>query len=148
MREDEQQDRSPEEILKGKKILFVDDTATVRENKKEVFDLVNLKITTANDGQQALDLLAKQPDFDLVITDLQMPVMEGLELLKKIIKDPDITTCKTFILHTSIPLSVLSSRIDKLNKDAQDGNTGINIQYMNKGTRIRDFLSTVADAVK
>src|SRR5688572_4139837 len=63
------------------RILVVDDEASIREFmeiflKKEGYD-----VTLAEDGAKAKDLLAKKT-FDMVISDLQMPNMTGMELLK------------------------------------------------------------------
>ncbi len=71
------------------RILVVDDEPSIREFldimlKKEGYD-----VTVAEDGQKAFDLFQKK-SFDLVISDLQMPKMTGIELLKKA-KDQDPT---------------------------------------------------------
>lgn len=49
--------------------------------KKEVKALV-YELSFAENGQEALDLLAKNSDFDLIISDINMPLMDGFELLK------------------------------------------------------------------
>lgn len=147
MSENEHQ-ATPEQILQGKKVLLIEDTPNTRKNIQNIFQLVNLEITTVNDGQQALNLLAKQPDFDLIITDLDMPVLNGVKFLKKIVNDPTITTCKSFILQTSSMPDSLPKHLEKLNNQAAEKNTGITIQWFTKDIRIPKFLSTVADAVK
>lgn len=66
------------------KVLLVDDekgfvdTMIKRLNKREV------EITPAYDGQQALDLLEKDDHIEVVILDIKMPVMDGMEALSKI----------------------------------------------------------------
>ena len=67
------------------KILIVDDSRTVRQLLK----LVLLKglpcqITEAEDGQKAVDVLEADDAYDLVITDINMPNMNGLSLVKKV----------------------------------------------------------------
>jgi len=66
------------------KVLLVDDekgfvdTMIKRLNKRKV------EITPAYDGQQALDVLEKDSHIDVVILDIKMPVMDGMEALSKI----------------------------------------------------------------
>lgn len=63
-------------------ILVVDDSGTERVRISGVLSRSGLcRVLTAADGQQALDLIEDEP-VDLVLTDLQMPVMNGLELVR------------------------------------------------------------------
>lgn len=64
-------------------ILVVDDDPTLLELLTDTLLAVGYAATPASDGMIALDLLANQK-FDLVITDIKMPRMDGLQLLKKI----------------------------------------------------------------
>jgi len=66
-----------------KKILVVDDDVKMRGLLKEILSTFSCEVLEANDGQEALDLLAKQT-VDLVITDRAMPIMDGLEFLKQL----------------------------------------------------------------
>ena len=61
-------------------LLVVDDSAVVRAKLKKLFDGAGYQVSMARDGLQALDLLRSQP-FDLLITDLEMPQMDGLALI-------------------------------------------------------------------
>jgi two-component system chemotaxis response regulator CheY len=67
-----------------KKILIVDDSRTVRQLMKLVL-LKGLKcqITEAQDGREALEILQME-SYDLVITDINMPNMDGLSLVNKV----------------------------------------------------------------
>ncbi len=64
------------ENLRGARILLVDDHEFNQELAMELLKDAGMKVTLANDGQQALDLLAER-DFDGVLMDCQMPVMDG-----------------------------------------------------------------------
>lgn len=66
-----------------KRILVADDEKNTREALEAIFRERGFKVTIAGDGQQALNLLDAQP-FDLIITDLEMPGMNGLVLLRQI----------------------------------------------------------------
>ena len=66
------------------KILVVDDEPEIRQMVVDFLrDVEGYDVVSANDGPQALELLAKEP-FDLVLSDINMPGMSGLELLKNI----------------------------------------------------------------
>ena len=67
-----------------KKILIVDDSKTVRQLMKLVlFKGLKCQITEAQDGREALEILQKE-SYDLVITDINMPNMDGLSLVNKV----------------------------------------------------------------
>lgn len=65
------------------KILVVDDEMIVRNFLAETLRRKNLEVFTAENGQKALALL-KEHTFDLVITDMKMPDITGLDVLKKV----------------------------------------------------------------
>ena len=62
------------------RVLVVEDTADIRDLLKEILAYEGYDVTTAEDGLQALARLS-QCHFDLVLTDLMMPGMHGLDLL-------------------------------------------------------------------
>jgi heterodisulfide reductase subunit A2 len=65
------------------KILVVDDEKIVRESMKEWLKEEGFSVTTADSGQRALDLMTDQP-FNMMLTDIKMPGMDGVELLEKV----------------------------------------------------------------
>jgi two-component system, chemotaxis family, chemotaxis protein CheY len=67
-----------------KKILIVDDSALIHQMYKMVLMRYNCTIVTAQNGRIGLDKLAQHPDVDLVLLDINMPVMNGLEFIKKV----------------------------------------------------------------
>lgn len=71
------------EKINGSKILLVEDNEINQELVKEFLTRNNIKVQTADNGQQALDMLAGQ-EFDGVLMDCQMPVMDGYEATRKI----------------------------------------------------------------
>jgi two-component system sensor histidine kinase/response regulator len=75
----------------GKQILVVDDNATNLTILKRQFEAWKLRPILARSGQQALDVLAANPHIDLIITDMQMPEMDGVMLAEKIrLRLPDM----------------------------------------------------------
>jgi len=71
-------------MIEGKpRILLVDDEENCLRSLRDVFDLENITCFTANSGVKALDILAKE-DIDILITDVKMPGMTGMDLLKEV----------------------------------------------------------------
>jgi len=67
----------------GKKILIVDDNPNMSSLLSEMLEVFDYKSVRAGDGHEALNEL-KSNDFSMVITDMRMPNMTGLELLKEV----------------------------------------------------------------
>jgi signal transduction histidine kinase/CheY-like chemotaxis protein len=65
--------------LEGKKILVIDDNATSRSILKNQLGLWKLLPVLASTAKQGLEILTKQSDIDLVLVDMQMPEMNGVE---------------------------------------------------------------------
>jgi CheY-like chemotaxis protein len=93
-------------MIAGDRILVVDDSDSVRRILAEALEGEGYRVYTASDGRRAWDLLRQYPFFyDLVISDVMMPAMNGLELLRRTIanfpwvkvilvtgsRDPDLT---------------------------------------------------------
>jgi CheY-like chemotaxis protein len=63
-----------------KKILVVDDELGIRSLISELLESEGFEVRAAKDGQESLDEMERE-DFDLVITDIQMPRLDGLAML-------------------------------------------------------------------
>ncbi|MBF9016594.1 MULTISPECIES: response regulator [unclassified Oceanispirochaeta] len=70
--------------FEGKKILLVDDDMRNIFAIGKILEDNHMSVFKAANGQKALDLLAENPDIDLVLMDIMMPVMDGLEASKRI----------------------------------------------------------------
>ncbi|MDT0295249.1 ATP-binding protein [Mesonia ostreae] len=86
----------------GLRILIVDDEHSQLMLTKEVISQAGFKVTTAKNGKEALQILKKQK-FDLVITDIQMPKINGFKLIRKLRKNPKYKT---------LPIISLSGKTD------------------------------------
>ena len=64
------------------RILVVDDDEDFRKVAEDILEMRDYEVSTAGDGLRALDLVQKEK-FDLVIMDIRMPVMDGVETFKK-----------------------------------------------------------------
>ena len=72
----------------GKTILIVDDSATMILSVKSTLEMNGFSVETANDGVQALGKLKSGSKPDLIITDVNMPNMDGLELIRNVKLQP------------------------------------------------------------
>ena len=82
-------------------VLIVDDSITVRELLSMTFNKVGYRVEQARDGQEAWEKLRAGLPCDIVFCDIEMPRMDGLELLSRIQKDPNLS---------SLPIAMLTSR--------------------------------------
>ena len=68
----------------GKKILVVEDNYMSYKLLEAHFGRVNLSVIHASDGIQAIDLFREHDDISIILMDIQLPGMSGLEVTKKI----------------------------------------------------------------
>lgn len=65
-------------------VLYVEDEPDTRELTTQILKLFFGKVITATNGLEALNIYKEKEEIDLVMTDLTMPVMDGLEMIKEI----------------------------------------------------------------
>ncbi|MBN2347720.1 MAG: response regulator [Bacteroidales bacterium] len=99
-----------------KKVLFVDDSLSIREIVKYTLEIEGYEVLLGNNGKHALDYLNGQ-NIDVIITDLHMPEMDGIEFIKKIRKIP-------VYMHTPILFLTTESQINKIMEAKAAGATG------------------------
>lgn len=84
------------------RILVVDDSSSMRQLLEKELSREGYRIVTAEDGEQALDIIRSNPP-DIILSDVYMPKMSGLELCEILHGDP---------LYSEIPFVVMSSEND------------------------------------
>lgn len=67
----------------SKKIIVAEDSSVIQNLTKKILSQMSYAITSVKNGKQVLDLLEKE-HFDLILLDIHMPVMDGMECAKKI----------------------------------------------------------------
>lgn len=92
-------DNAPVAVIPGTRILLVDDTNFFREVVGNYLAAAGYEVTSAENGAQALAMLDREP-FDLVVSDLEMPVMDGWALAAAVRKAD---------AHQNLPLLALTT---------------------------------------
>jgi two-component system chemotaxis response regulator CheY len=92
----------------AKTILIVDDSATMLMSLKSILSMAGYEVESATNGQLALDKLQGGLKPNLIVTDINMPVMGGLELIGKV---RALAGCKFF------PILTLTTESDTAKRD-------------------------------
>ncbi|ACI20983.1 response regulator [Thermodesulfovibrio yellowstonii] len=100
-------DKITESFIYSGSVLVVDDSISVRKTLQSVLEAKKLRVYTAKDGVEALNLLERNK-VDMVVTDLEMPVMHGYELISRLRKDARFK---------NLPIIVLTSRGTKKHEE-------------------------------
>lgn len=106
------------EKVMSKRILTIDDSKTIRDMLMLTLVEAGFDVIQAVDGQDGLDVLAKEEsEVDVIITDINMPRMDGYEVIRNLRKDP---------AYKSKPILVLTTESDgdKKNLAREAGATG------------------------
>jgi len=114
--------------------LVVDDEKLIRELLEDFLGLEGFQVTTAEGGEQALEMLS-QENFDLVLTDLKMPKMSGLQLLSQA---KQLKPSLVVIIMTGY--GTLDTAIDSMKQGAYD--------YLLKPFKVEDVLRIVSRGLR
>ena len=85
-------------------ILIVDDEFGLAELLGELLRLRDFEVTLASNGQRGLELLS-QRRFSLVLTDVMMPVMDGIEMIQRMRASPDLAQLPVIVM-TAVPSGI------------------------------------------
>ena len=124
-----------ERILEGSRILIADDNADMREYLHRLLK-GSYDVETVSNGAQALDAIYRRKP-DLVLSDVMMPVMDGMALLRSIREDPSTA---------SLPVILLSARAGE-ESQVEGLDTGAD-DYLIKPFSARELMARVSAALK
>ncbi len=117
-------------------ILIIEDDLDVRENIAEVLKFKGFEVSSAMDGAIGLSKL-KEKRYDLVISDIMMPGLDGYQVLKRIKKNP-LTSQIPVILLTA--KTMVESKIEGLEYGADD--------YITKPFNAKELLARVTNLIE
>ncbi|MBP7095176.1 MAG: response regulator [Spirochaetia bacterium] len=101
----------------AKKILIIDDSAAIRQSITYILNQEGYETTEAKDGQEAIDMLPTLDGIDLIITDVNMPNLDGISFIRK---------ARELAKYRFTPILVLTteSQGTKMNEGKEAGATG------------------------
>lgn len=84
----------------SKKILIVDDSATVRQQVGQALQQAGFNVVEAVDGVHGAELIGSTPDIAVVICDVNMPRMNGIDMVAQVKQDPSNAALPIVMLTT------------------------------------------------
>jgi CheY-like chemotaxis protein/HPt (histidine-containing phosphotransfer) domain-containing protein len=124
--------------LKGK-VLLVEDNEINQQVAKELLEQIGLEVDTVDDGEQAVNYV-KQQRPNLVLMDIQMPVMDGYEATKQIRKLPDMEDLPIFAMTAN----AMVGDADKSTQAGMNGHIAKPVDPEELYNTIREQLTTTA----
>jgi len=101
----------------SKRVLVVDDSTAIRQSITYVLQQGGYEVVEAKDGLDALSVLQSMATPDLIITDVNMPNLDGLSFIKKVREDVKFKFTPIIVLTTE-------SQGSKMNEGKEAGATG------------------------
>ena len=93
-------------------VLIVEDDDEIREILAEMLADEGFAVTTASNGRDALDLMrSAAPRPSLVVLDLMMPVMDGWQLRREMLADPDLSSIPVVVVSGAADIERMSSTL-------------------------------------
>ncbi len=124
---------------KDMKILIVDDFSTMRRIIKNLLrDLGFSNTSEADDGNTALPML-KSGSFDFLVSDWNMPGMQGIDLLKAVRSDPDLSTLPVLLVTAE-------SKKEQIIEAAQAGVNGYIVKPFN-ATTLKEKIEKIFERI-
>jgi DNA-binding response OmpR family regulator len=119
--------------LNGKRILVCDDEKPITRLLQSSLEKQGLHVIVANDGREALELMARFP-IDVLVLDWLMPYVDGLEVLRKVKRTPAYDHLKVIMLSTLTQ-----------DADIEEGTREGADRYITKPFSPKDLYSAIQD---
>ena len=123
--------------ISNKKIIFADDSRFIRKMVKELFDTLDVSYEIYKDGKEFIDAIKDIPvdEIGLFITDLEMPVMGGREVIKRIRENKEYDNIK-LLVHTNMSNDIMEETLDDSGVDAIIGK----VNMLKLGNAIKSMI--------
>ncbi|RKF21336.1 response regulator [Alginatibacterium sediminis] len=130
-------DKLETESLQGAKILLVEDNEFNQELAKDILSHNGLQVEIANNGREAIDQLTLDSDFDAVLMDVQMPVMDGYTATRHLRALPQFKQLPIIAMTAN----VMTSDLENAQQAGMSGHIG-------KPINIKDLFKTLTKLVQ
>ena len=117
------------------RLLIAEDDEAVRAFVSRALMIDGHDVTTAEDGADALDMLAEDNKFDLLLSDIKMPVMDGIALALNVARD-----------HDHLPILLMTGYADQ--RERADGLEKIVIDVVQKPFSLAEIREAVKTALE
>jgi len=91
-----------------KKILVVDDSETIRREVGRALVPTEFSVLEARDGMEGLAVAGQNPDIALIVLDVNMPIMNGLDMLDRLKQEPKTEPIPVVLLTTEAQESLIA----------------------------------------
>jgi signal transduction histidine kinase/CheY-like chemotaxis protein len=119
--------------LRGARVLLVEDNAMNQELAVELLQSAGVAVVLANNGQDALDRLAQDTEFDAILMDCQMPVMDGYQATTELRQRPELQ---------SVPVIAMTASV--MDGDRDRANRAGMVDYIAKPINVGQMFATLA----
>ena len=122
------------ELIKTLRVLYVEDEIALRDITSSSIESIINKLVVADNGKEGLEKF-QEDEFDLIITDLSMPVMDGITMIKEIRK-----------INSTIPI-VVTTAFGSQNEEVEKlQNIGMSA-YIMKPIDVMKLLQTIDESI-
>ncbi len=134
----------------GHRVLVCDDQATVLESLSRILHVDGYQVSVAKTGQEAIAILGREP-INLLITDLQMPGMGGMELLEEVLREWPNVPVMILTAHGSVESAVEAMRlgaVDFLTKPIEPKELTVRLQKRLDERNLRTEIFRLSSEVR
>ncbi len=128
-----QAETQDEDYLQGKRILIIDDEQSILEFTSELLSMHGIRVETSTNGLEALEKI-KDNEYDLIVTDIKMPVLNGKELYH-ILKEQ----------YFPISSKILFMTGDTISEDTKQFINDSNLPFISKPFSSEDFFRSIVE---
>ncbi len=108
-----------EEEERAVRILLVEDSPFFRNMMKNYLETAGYQVEDAVNGKEALNKLSTDPHFDIIITDIEMPEMDGFEFIKVLKSDPNLSKIPVIVV-TALAGEDIKKKVFELGADGYE----------------------------
>lgn len=138
-------------MIDSVKVLAVDDLKMNLEMLQIMLTGVADDYLTASNGKEALELLAHHPDTDVILLDLEMPVMNGLEMLKQVKRDDRFRDIPVIVVssgHTEVLSSLALGANDFVARPYNSDELRLRIQNQLRAKKLQDLSRSMSSVLE